>query len=82
MLVRILTASLIESRANKNQDRKRTQIPCAELLDTERLGGAAGSSKSWAKGRERERRESLGKVSDDGRRGSTAGSSRDKAKER
>jgi hypothetical protein len=59
-LIRILTASSIESCANRNRTREEgTTDPQAELPDAGRLGGAARSSRSKAKrSREREKRES------------------------
>ena len=48
-LIRTLTASSIESRANRKSNRK-TEVPCVRLPDAGRLGGATGSSRSETEG--------------------------------
>jgi hypothetical protein len=79
VLVRILTASSIESRANENRDRKEWRSLEWSFSTLNRLGAAA-SSRNNAEGKGKRKEEPLDKVSDAGRRGDTAGSSRDKAK--
>ena len=57
-LIRTLTTSSIEPRANRKLSPK-TEVPCARLPDAGQLGRAAGSSRSEAEGereREKERR--------------------------